>query len=818
MADFISKWTAEEIDENLGKGLKAATISHTTSGIDIILVVKDGNEITVRIPYAGSSSVASTAKNGLIRGTELATLNSLSALEDYITKLIELAQNGGSGESSGISEAYKFIGVVSGVTIQTSSTTANSGFVLWDKVNNYFVLRVGLTSYTYYRSWAKGTATDSSETWNARLVDGNRFYVDNGDGTMLWYYYDGSQMLEAVSGDNLELGTGLAKDSNGRVGVNLGSVFTTSNNVVGLNIDTGLTTTNGVLGLNIGSGLTTETGYLTLSLRDSLGNFGGLCIDSKALCIKLGTNPSIGSGIVGFGLKVDTDATDGSKGSLKVNIGQGLGFDDLQERLEVKIGAGLAFDASSLKMKDEFLELPDKVSTLEDKAMRTIIEVAGVDYTTTTAPTNSIATNGLPLYWLALPAVFAVKSGTTYYTMPSTDERFAVCGLRRTGQLFKCGGETFYLDENLNPVFVNSSVRFDRSGTSVKVYPSNSTLRSLYEAAGAVWNENTGYYELNGVNDIDEEEMQNIFVKSNNVRLGGNAYYKYPHRTIIRPIACSQSENLISLFASSSIVSAPEPTSIYFAQTPNLYDFASATSLRIIGQTKSFLSVKSFGTSPFFGAKELVHIRLMMANSNQSIPMKDCVRISYYTLNYMASNWTPTAAVTVTLPTAQAQVLNAIIGQGAEAVTELTVDELNSISGILAQMPWEAKLKITYSQPIWREDNGSTIAFTNRFFVLDDAGEEYTFRDASFSDARPSLIKHETGANGEYIYASWQEYVADKLATDQTKAGSELAQYTTAENATFATSIHDWIILANKFVAKGITIADGGAAATSEEE
>ena len=223
MSDFISKWTASEIDELLGKGLVEGTIGQTTSGIDIILTAKDGSKITIRVPYAGSSSVASTAKNGLIRGTELATLKNLSVLEDYITKLIELANNGGG----------------------------------------------------------------------------------------------------------------------------------------------------------------------------------------------------------------DIDLT----------------------------------------------AIETRIETLETQAMRTIIEVAGVDYITTTAPTSSTGTTGLPLYWLARPAAFAVKSGTTYYTMPSTDERFAACGLRRVGQLFKCGGETFYLDADLNPVFVNSSVRFDRSGTSVKVYPSNSTLR-----------------------------------------------------------------------------------------------------------------------------------------------------------------------------------------------------------------------------------------------------------------------------------------------------------------------------------------------------
>lgn len=565
MSDFISKWTASEIDELLGKGLVEGTIGQTTSGIDIILTAKDGRKITIRVPYAGSSSVASTAKNGLIRGTELATLKNLSVLEDYIEKLIELADNGGG----------------------------------------------------------------------------------------------------------------------------------------------------------------------------------------------------------------DVDLT----------------------------------------------AIETRIETLETDAMRTIIEVAGVDYTTTTAPTSSTGTTGLPLYWLARPASFAVKSGTTYYTMPSTDERFAACGLRRVGQLFKCGGETFYLDENLNPVFVNSSVRFDRSGTSVKVYPSNSTLRSLYEAAGAVWNEDTGYYELNGVKDIDEGEMQGIFVKSNNVRLGGNAYCNYSYRTAFRPVGCSQSENLFCMFLGSSIITIPDPPTNHFAELPALVSFAyTARFLRTIGQSKAFLAVKDFGANAFTQTKELVQVCLRMANSNKSILMRDCSRISYHTLNYISSNWSPTAAVTVTLPTPQATIINTILGADAGEVADLLPEEQNFIFQQLAQMPWEAKLKTSYTQPIWREDNGSTIAFTNRMPQLDEAGETYTFQDVAYNDVRPSLIKHEKGANGEYIYAAWYDYVNKMLATDRNNVGTELVQYTTALNTNFAVSIYDWIDLANKFRAKGITIAAGGAAAASATE
>lgn len=43
---------------------------------------------------------------------------------------------------------------------------------------------------------------------------------------------------------------------------------------------------------------------------------------------------------------------------------------------------------------------------------------------------------------------------------------------------------------------------------------SSGTLRDLYISAGAVYNEQTGFYELNGLTDITEEEMRTIYEKT----------------------------------------------------------------------------------------------------------------------------------------------------------------------------------------------------------------------------------------------------------------------------------------------------------------
>lgn len=41
--------------------------------------------------------------------------------------------------------------------------------------------------------------------------------------------------------------------------------------------------------------------------------------------------------------------------------------------------------------------------------------------------------------------------------------------------------------------------------------------RALYVAAGAVYNEQTGFYELNGLTDITEEQMKVIYVQTHHV-------------------------------------------------------------------------------------------------------------------------------------------------------------------------------------------------------------------------------------------------------------------------------------------------------------
>lgn len=50
--------------------------------------------------------------------------------------------------------------------------------------------------------------------------------------------------------------------------------------------------------------------------------------------------------------------------------------------------------------------------------------------------------------------------------------------------------------------------------------PKGGYNRALFEAAGAVYNEETGFYELNGLTDITEEEMYDIYTYNNMLNIG----------------------------------------------------------------------------------------------------------------------------------------------------------------------------------------------------------------------------------------------------------------------------------------------------------
>lgn len=65
--------------------------------------------------------------------------------------------------------------------------------------------------------------------------------------------------------------------------------------------------------------------------------------------------------------------------------------------------------------------------------------------------------------------------------------------------------------------------------------PAGGYNRALFEAAGAVFNEESGYYELNGLTDITEEEMSTIYSETNDWN-NGKSITGLKARTLLKPI------------------------------------------------------------------------------------------------------------------------------------------------------------------------------------------------------------------------------------------------------------------------------------------
>lgn len=71
----------------------------------------------------------------------------------------------------------------------------------------------------------------------------------------------------------------------------------------------------------------------------------------------------------------------------------------------------------------------------------------------------------------------------------------------------------WFAEGKLYEVAVNTALTRVPEDPKVVYDTTSGTLRDMYISAGAVYNEETGYYELNGITDIDEKEMREIYSK-----------------------------------------------------------------------------------------------------------------------------------------------------------------------------------------------------------------------------------------------------------------------------------------------------------------
>lgn len=180
-------------------------------------------------------------------------------------------------------------------------------------------------------------------------------------------------------------------------------------------------------------------------------------------------------------------------------------------------------------------------------------------------------------------------------------------------------------------------------------------LRKLYEAAGAVYNEETGFYELNGLTDITEEEMLNMY----------NFYCGFPETYNINSwsfgIAVMDKRTRTTIPFLLSTYNFPDLTWDYklevlrfirenpdnplFALFTNNSSLSSCPEVRRVEDVidcRNRTNAISFRSLP-----KLEHIRLSKVSKDLFIG--ESPLINYESVNYLVTNAANTSAITVTV-------------------------------------------------------------------------------------------------------------------------------------------------------------------------
>ncbi len=179
--------------------------------------------------------------------------------------------------------------------------------------------------------------------------------------------------------------------------------------------------------------------------------------------------------------------------------------------------------------------------------------------------------------------------------------------------------------------------------------------RALYEAAGAHWNADTGYYELNGLTDITEEEMGQIYAGSSMITGNTSSCISDNIRTNIvknrvnslllnlmkGTFSCDSQNNLTVCSLSKDL-----DVSIGIAAQSS-YTFYNCKKLQKIIQTLLFSDVVSTPQSLFKNCYKLEYVKIYKLKANLDLQYSPL--LSLESVKYMVDNAANTAAITITV-------------------------------------------------------------------------------------------------------------------------------------------------------------------------
>lgn len=206
--------------------------------------------------------------------------------------------------------------------------------------------------------------------------------------------------------------------------------------------------------------------------------------------------------------------------------------------------------------------------------------------------------------------------------------------------------------------------RIKKNATDIYDYASkmnSGTLRDLYISAGAVYNEQTGFYELNGLTDITEEQMRVIYEKTWGWWLHLPALNGFgtalPRTNIPCPdykiISHASNISLNSIFCRSGNDNNLEVVNLRALYTPTSFDeirimdfnwaFQSDKKIR---EVQGIINVKGARYDQSIGGNiETINIKGLKVN----ISFYNSQRLSKESVLYMINNSEATSAITIGL-------------------------------------------------------------------------------------------------------------------------------------------------------------------------
>lgn len=208
--------------------------------------------------------------------------------------------------------------------------------------------------------------------------------------------------------------------------------------------------------------------------------------------------------------------------------------------------------------------------------------------------------------------------------------------------------------------------------------------RKLYEAAGAKFNEETGFYELNGLTDITEEEMADIYQYSTNY-IGFGAFDGCKARTLkIFPTAliCDSGPSLHTTFRGCTLLEV-----LVFHKTYDIVPSNLSSTFKWCAKLNSIIGVINLTNinkysllyESFVGCQKLVNIKIKLLKAN--IGFKDSPLLSKESLQYMVENSAATSPITITL---HADVYAKVASAEAEWGDIFTLSQSKNISFVQA--------------------------------------------------------------------------------------------------------------------------------------